>query len=114
MALNKKNKFIQLPENLQAGCLQYLNLACAINMFKIYEYKEVADGMQRLIDNNLYVYDILNMKNICIELLKLEELNDEILLDIKYLSIALNMFADVASLSTRPCGMWYLAELSNQ
>lgn len=109
--INKK--MITLPSNIQTGCIQYLNLACSLNMFRLEHYRIVAEGMERIVKNEVYVQDMIRMKSVCEDLIKTDLLRPDILEDVQCLKMALTMFIDAASLAVRPCGMWYMAALSN-
>ncbi len=103
--------FIPLPEPLQCRCVSLINIGSMMRLYSIRLFVHVMDVHQRIIHNKLRVMDLQDLIRLCDAVSNHDQVNDSLKEDIAGLKSILALFIDVASIATRPCGMWNAVEL---
>lgn len=69
------------------------------------------DVHSRLLNDTLTIMDLQDLMKLCDAVKEHPDVNESLQTDIDSLKQIINMFIDVASYATRPCGMWNAVEL---
>lgn len=97
---------ITLPDTIKEHCDALLNLAVMTRIFLISDYVKALDVQRRVMTNNASIIDLQKIIILCDMLSSHEVLHEQLKKEIKELKNAINMFITVASMPTRPCGLW--------
>lgn len=97
---------IILPDPIKVRCLALINLGNLLHMFGITLFIRVMEVQQKIINDNLLVHDIQDIKRLCDAVKRTDQINDELKKDIEELYNILDLFINVASFPTRSCGLW--------
>jgi hypothetical protein len=102
---------IKLPEPLQARCVSLINLGSLMQLYSITLFIRVMEVHARILNDALTIMDLQDLMKLCDAVSEHPDVNDSLKSDIDSLKHILNVFIDVASCATRPCGMWTMVEL---
>lgn len=97
---------ISLPFPIQSRCISLINLGRMMNLFSINMFMHVMDVYNRLMSNELWIYDLQDLQRLCDEIVKNEAINNYLREDIKELFQILDLFIKVSYTPVRPCGLW--------
>lgn len=97
---------VPLPHPIQSRCAALINLGKMMNLFSINMFMHVMDVSNRLIANELLIYDLQDLQRLCTEITNSDDINNYLREEIKELSEILDLFITASSAPVRPCGMW--------
>jgi hypothetical protein len=102
---------IKLPLPLQARCVALMNLGSLLQLYSITLFIRVADVHRNIVNDNLTIMDLQDIVRLGEAIQSNDRINDALREDISSLKDIIQMFIDIASHPTRPCGMWDMVSI---
>ncbi len=97
---------IKLPDPIKLRCYALINLGSMLQLFDITSFVRVIEVRTNIAHECLRVPDLQDIARLCEAVMSAEEVNDSLREEVLELSMIINLFIEVASSPTRPCGMW--------
>ncbi len=97
---------ITLPDTIKLRCYALINLGSMLQLFDINLFMRVIEVRQKMANNCIRIQHLQELIALCKAIIGTEAINDSLRDDIEELSTIINLFIEVASYPTRPCGMW--------
>lgn len=97
---------ITLPDTIKLRCYALINLGSMLQLFDINLFMRVIEVRQRMTNNCIRIQHLQELDSLCKAIIGTEAINNSLRDDIEELSTVINLFIQMASHPTRPCGMW--------
>lgn len=101
---------IKLGVQIQQRCLSLVNLGNIMQLFTIRLFVRAMEVSDRLVENQLFLHDIQDLVLLGSAIKESDMINEHLREDIGLLLEILDLYIQVSSQPTRPCGMLSLAE----